>query len=99
VRISLGSFFLEESSSAESRNEHQFQASVIHVLFDPSGAVRDERLNRMWTLKKVKFVRPSEDQGRENFFNIFVLHQVFQFLLYGCTSVYCSFRYCSADCT
>ena len=40
------------------------------------GAVRDERLNRMWNLKKVKFVRPSEEQGKENFFNIFVLHQV-----------------------
>ena len=40
------------------------------------GAVRDERLNRMWNLKKVKFVRPSEEQGKERFFNIFVLHQV-----------------------
>lgn len=39
------------------------------------GAVRDERLNRMWNLKKVKFVRPSEDQGKEKFFNIFILHQ------------------------
>lgn len=41
-----------------------------------TGAVRDERLNRMWNLKKVKFVRPSEEQGKERFFNIFVLHQV-----------------------
>lgn len=39
------------------------------------GAIRDERLNRMWNLKKVKFVRLKEDQGREDFFNIFVLHQ------------------------
>jgi double-strand break repair protein MRE11 len=39
------------------------------------GAVRDERLNRMWTQKHVKFLRPREDQGRERFLNIFVLHQ------------------------
>lgn len=39
------------------------------------GAVRDERLNRMWNQKKVKFIRPREEQGREDFFNIFVLHQ------------------------
>ena len=39
------------------------------------GAVRDERLNRMWNQKKVKFVRPTEDQGQESFFNIFILHQ------------------------
>lgn len=39
------------------------------------GAIRDERLNRMWNLKKVKFVRLTEDQGRDEFFNIFVLHQ------------------------
>jgi hypothetical protein len=47
-----------------------------------TGAVRDERLNRMWNLKKVKFVRPSEEQGKERFFNIFVLHQVNFFDLY-----------------
>jgi double-strand break repair protein MRE11 len=39
------------------------------------GAVRDERLNRMWNLRKVKFVRPSLEQGRDKYFNIFVLHQ------------------------
>lgn len=39
------------------------------------GAIRDERLNRMWNMKKVKFVRLTEDQGRDEFFNIFVLHQ------------------------
>eukprot|EP01041_Mallomonas_annulata_P006822 gene6822-13821_t len=39
------------------------------------GAIRDERLNRMWNQKKVKFVRPAVEQGREDFFNIFVLHQ------------------------
>jgi double-strand break repair protein MRE11 len=39
------------------------------------GAIRDERLHRMWTQKKVRFIRPSEDQGRENFLNIFIVHQ------------------------
>eukprot|EP01035_Chromulina_nebulosa_P016831 gene16831-22315_t len=39
------------------------------------GAIRDERLNRMWNKKNIKFVRPSVEQGRDNFFNIFVLHQ------------------------
>ena len=29
----------------------------------------------MWNQKKVKFVRPSEEQGKEKFFNIFILHQ------------------------
>lgn len=39
------------------------------------GAVRDERLNRMWNQKKVKFVRLTEEQGRDDYYNIFVLHQ------------------------
>ncbi|CAM9352804.1 unnamed protein product, partial [Ectocarpus fasciculatus] len=45
------------------------------------GAIRDERLNRMWYQKKVKFVRPSVEQVRwlhqaiDSFFNIFVVHQ------------------------
>jgi double-strand break repair protein MRE11 len=39
------------------------------------GAIRDERLNRMWNLKKVRFVRLTEEQGRDDFFNVFVLHQ------------------------
>ena len=39
------------------------------------GAIRDERLNRMWNQKKVKFIRPTEEQGKDLFFNIFVLHQ------------------------
>ena len=29
----------------------------------------------MWNQKKVKFIRPTEEQGRDNFFNVFVLHQ------------------------
>jgi double-strand break repair protein MRE11 len=39
------------------------------------GAIRDERLNRMWNQKHVKFVRLTEEQGRDDFFNIFILHQ------------------------
>lgn len=39
------------------------------------GAMRDERLNRMWNQKKVKFVRLTEAQGRDDYYNIFVLHQ------------------------
>lgn len=39
------------------------------------GAIRDERLNRMWNQKKVKFIRLTEEQGRDDFFNIFVVHQ------------------------
>ena len=46
-----------------------------HVAIWGLGAIRDERLNRMWNLKKIKFIRPSDDNGREKFFNIFVLHQ------------------------
>lgn len=37
------------------------------------GAIRDERLNRTWNDRKVKFVRPSTDKNL--YFNIFVLHQ------------------------
>jgi len=39
------------------------------------GNIRDERLNRMWTKHKVKFLRPSESEGRDSFYNILVLHQ------------------------
>lgn len=39
------------------------------------GAMRDERINRMWNMKKVKFIRLTSEQGRDEFFNIFVLHQ------------------------
>lgn len=46
-----------------------------HIALYGLGNVRDERLNRMWNQKKVRFVRPSSEQGRERFFNIFVLHQ------------------------
>lgn len=37
------------------------------------GNMRDERLNRMFAQKKVKFRRPAEHQ--EDWFNIFVIHQ------------------------
>ena len=39
------------------------------------GAIRDERLNRMFTQQKVKFMRPKEDDDRNKYMNIFVLHQ------------------------
>ena len=40
------------------------------------GSMRDERLNRMFSQQKVKFVRP-DCGGRDNeWFNIFTLHQV-----------------------
>ena len=40
------------------------------------GNVRDERLNRMWSQKKVKFLRPAAVNGEESFFSLFTLHQV-----------------------
>ena len=39
------------------------------------GAMRDERLNRMWSKKAVHFEQLTEEQGRESFFCIFVIHQ------------------------
>ena len=50
------------------------------------GSMRDERLNRMWQGKKVKFLKPDEDYDNNNnnntassssssWFNIFTLHQ------------------------
>jgi len=35
------------------------------------GSMRDERLNRMWRGKKVRFLRPEQD----DWFHIFALHQ------------------------
>lgn len=46
-----------------------------HIALYGLGAVRDERLNRLWNMKKVRFSRPSVEQGRDRFFSIFVLHQ------------------------
>eukprot|EP00940_MAST-03C_sp_MAST-3C-sp2_P002162 g2162.t1 len=37
------------------------------------GNIRDERLNRAWTDKKVKFLTPED--GTNEWFNVFVLHQ------------------------
>ena len=39
------------------------------------GSMRDERLNRMWQQKKVKFLRPTAADRGETYFSIFVLHQ------------------------
>jgi double-strand break repair protein MRE11 len=42
------------------------------------GSMRDERLNRMWQGKKVRFLRPEQDKDDQEFnswFNIFTLHQ------------------------
>lgn len=45
------------------------------------GSMRDERLNRMWQGKKVKFLRPErgstndDDCDEKQWFNIFTLHQ------------------------
>jgi double-strand break repair protein MRE11 len=43
-----------------------------HVAIYGLGAMRDERLHRMWQQKKVKFNRPVD---RDNFLNVFVVHQ------------------------
>ena len=37
------------------------------------GSIRDERLNRMFSQKRVKFVLPKQDQ--DQWFNIFMIHQ------------------------
>lgn len=40
------------------------------------GSMRDERLNRMWQDKNVRFLRPEQDdEEMESWFNIFTLHQ------------------------
>jgi hypothetical protein len=39
------------------------------------GAMRDERLNRMWSKKAVHFEQLTEEQGKDSFFCIFVIHQ------------------------
>ena len=48
------------------------------------GSMRDERLNRMWRGKKVRFLKPEDDtarrgeeysNGSDSWFNIFTLHQ------------------------
>ena len=60
-----------------------------HIAIYGLGAVRDERLNRLWSSNNVKFIRPtnttnntnsdttSNGNGNSNikYFNIFVLHQ------------------------
>ncbi|KAJ8602373.1 hypothetical protein CTAYLR_004216 [Chrysophaeum taylorii] len=46
----------------------------VHVALYGLGHVRDERLNRAWTDKKVKFLRPRDD-GNNKYYSIFILHQ------------------------
>jgi len=48
-----------------------FKKGDTQVALYGMGSLRDERLNRMWQGKKVRFQRPSEGE----WFNIFVLHQ------------------------
>ena len=68
-----------------------FQKGTTKVALYGMGSMRDERLNRMWQGKKVRFLRPEQDMngggGRRNneedeeeeegrdWFNIFTLHQ------------------------
>ncbi|CAM9956916.1 unnamed protein product, partial [Ectocarpus sp. 13 AM-2016] len=51
------------------------QKGLTKVALYGMGSMRDERLNRMWQQKKVRFLRPLEDDGGKDFFNVFVLHQ------------------------
>lgn len=55
------------------------QKGTTKVALFGLGSLRDERLNRMWEQKKVRFLRPEmdddDDDGEESFFNIFTLHQ------------------------
>jgi len=52
-----------------------FRKGATNVALYGLGNIRDERLNRMWTKQKVKFLRPTQEEGRDQFFNILVLHQ------------------------
>lgn len=57
------------------------QKGITKIALYGLGSLRDERLNRMWEKKKVRFLRPennTENEGEEaeeEFFNIFTLHQ------------------------
>lgn len=50
---------------------------TTHIALYTLGAMRDERLRRMFVNQKVRFIRPEEDADDEEdgFFNIFVIHQ------------------------
>lgn len=77
------------SGSNDVRSQCTFlQDCAEHAFISPYhsiagiGSMRDERLNRMWQNKKVRFLRPTPASGRsENdddgipWFNIFALHQ------------------------
>ncbi|KAL7461780.1 hypothetical protein ACHAXS_002186 [Conticribra weissflogii] len=49
------------------------QKGTTKVALYGMGSMRDERLNRMWQGKKVRFLRPDSDEN--GWFNIFTLHQ------------------------
>lgn len=49
------------------------QKGTTKVAMYGLGSMRDERLNRMWQSKKVRFLRPEEDESV--FLNLFALHQ------------------------
>ena len=58
------------------------QKGTTRVALYGMGSMRDERLNRMWQQKHVRFLRPEDsakdeedDSDDEEWFNIFVLHQ------------------------
>ena len=45
-----------------------------HLIIFNLGSVRDKRLHRMFLNNKVRVTRPEQD--RDDWFNIFVIHQV-----------------------
>ena len=51
------------------------QKGTTKVALYGMGNVRDERLNRMFANKRVKFLRPKGVEDQANIFNMFVLHQ------------------------
>ena len=59
------------------------QKGSTHVALYGMGSMRDERLNRMWTGKKVQFLQPNQEQDDDDdededlpeWFKIFCLHQ------------------------
>ena len=68
-------------SSFATRFARRSQGDETKVALYGMGAMRDERLNRMWSKKKVTFLRPTSDLESESgddaksWFNIFSLHQ------------------------
>ena len=52
-----------------------FQKGSSRVALYGMGSLRDERLNRMWHGKKVRFLRPDDDGDDDGWFSVFCLHQ------------------------